>query len=121
MKKDIKITRKEIIFIIIELIVLIALNISTKRFFKGNIQNIIATIATILISIRLTIINKKQLHMPYFLIDNNVFTAVLVASGFNNINGLSPLISMFRLVAIVLCCVIFIVNNKLYEKIYIKD
>ncbi len=121
MEKRIKITRKEYIFIIIEVILLIGLIISTRKFFEGNLQNIITLIVAILISIYLTIINRKQLHMPYFLISNNLFILGILGVGFNNVSEAGPLISKFRLIGLVLAFILFAANYKVYEKVYINE
>lgn len=118
MKKGIKITRRECILIIIEMFFLLGLIISTREFFEGNLQNIITSLAAILISIYLTIINKKKLYMPYFLICNNLFIISILGAGFNNNSGLDPLISKFRLIGFGLSFILFSVNYKVYEKVY---
>ena len=121
MKKRIKITRREYILIIIEVILLIGLIIGTREFFEGNLQNIITLIIAILISIYLTIINRKQLYMPYFLISNNLFMLGIIGAGFNHASEPDSLISGFRLIGLVLAFILFAANYKVYEKVYINE
>ncbi len=124
MKKRIKIMCKEYLFIAIELVILIAIIIGARKFFKGNLQNIITAIAAtltilaILISIHLTIINRKQLYMPYFLIANNVFIITMLGAGPDNINGSYSLLLKFRLIGLCLAFILCTVNYKIYEEIY---
>lgn len=121
MKKKIRITPLELVLIIIEFIILSALIVSTRVYFKGNIQNIIASIVSILISTYLTIVNRKKLFMPYFLIENNLFLMVLLGSGFNNDNTLEPSILKFRLIAAGVTAILCSLNYKVYDKVYINE
>lgn len=119
-EKRIKITRREWILIIIEVLLSIGLIISSRKFFEGNLQNIIVSIVAILVSIYLTITNRKQLYMPYFLISNNLFILSILGAGFNNANGSEPLIYKFRLIGLGLAFILFAANYKVYEKVYIN-
>lgn len=121
MEKKIKITPLEIVLIIIEAIFLLALIVSTRAYFKGNIQNIIASIVLILISIYLTIVNRKKLFMPYFLIGNNLFLMVLLGASFNNDNSLEPSIFKFRLITTGIVVILYTLNYKVYDKVYINE
>lgn len=121
MKKKIKITPLEIALIIIEAIFLLALIVSTRAYFKGNIQNIIASIVLILISTYLTIVNRKKLFMPYFLTSSNALLAGFLSAGFNNNNGYESSIFKFRMIAFVATAILLGVNSELYEKIILNE
>ncbi len=121
MKKKIKITPLEITLIIIEVIFLLALVASTRVYFKGNIQNIVASIVLVLISTYLTIVNRKKLFMPYFLTNSNALLAGFLSGGFNNNNGYEPSIFKFRMIALGVTAILLGVNSKLYEKVILNE
>lgn len=117
MKERIKIGRNEIIFAIIELIILLSLSINIE-FFKGDMYAGIVSIISILIGLFLTIENKKHIWMPYALIINNTFIIVVLSVGFAT-SDFNTLIMKFRLFGFFVSFVIFVMNIKVYEKIYI--